>query len=69
MSNVKSLLRVFDAKGISVVTQTRQGIMLKRGDVIEVTSNGQWRFAGKFLSVEAAIQARLLGSKRVVVAE
>lgn len=67
-SNIKSVLRVFDAKGIAVVTQKREGVILKRGDSIEVNSNGTWVFQGKFLSVDAAVQARLLAGKRVVPA-
>jgi hypothetical protein len=67
MSNIKSTLRVLD-RAIPVVTQARQAITLRGGDVIEVTGNGQWRFQGKFLSVDAAVQSRLLAGKRVVVA-
>lgn len=68
MSNIKSVLRVFDAKGIAVVTQKREGVTLLRGDRIEVNSNGVWVFQGKFLAMDATVQARLLAGKRVVPA-
>jgi len=67
-SNIKSVLRVFDAAGIPVVTQKREGVTLRRGDRIEVNSNGVWVFEGKFLSMDAAVQSRLLAGKRVVPA-
>jgi len=67
-SNIKSVLRVFDASGIPVVNQKREGVTLRRGDRIEVNSNGVWVFQGKFLAMDAGVQVRLLAGKRVVPA-